>query len=85
MKLSKLYEMGKYHLVDTTAACAATNPIFSAFETEVSGMSDETSIKARLIITGASYFLLMGSALSRGRDLYRKVFKVKDNISERAQ
>lgn len=76
--------MGKYHVVDTTSALATTNPIFSIFEIGVAGMSDEVSINARIFASIIGY-LGLGSLISRGRDFYRKVFKVKDTISERVQ
>ena len=83
-KLKKLYSIGKTHLVDTTAVLASTNPIFALFENVFLGMSDDVSLNARLFASGISY-LGMGSAISRGRDLSRKLFKIKDTTSEKIQ
>lgn len=77
-------KQSKFHFVDGTALLLATNPIYSAFETTVAGMSDDVSIRARLIVTGITY-LGMGSLFSRGRDLSRRLFKISDETRERIQ
>ena len=73
-----------YHLVDSTALLAESTPIFAAFETGIAGMSDDISINARLIAAGLAY-AGVGTALAKGRDLWRKVFKVSDTTKERVQ
>src|SRR3989344_5121862 len=73
-----------YHLVDSTALLAESTPIFAAFETGIAGMSDDISINARLIATGLAY-AGVGTALAKGRDLWRKAFKVSDTTKERVQ
>ncbi len=77
-------DWGKYHVVDTTAMLTSTNPLYTAVETMVSGLSDETSIKARLYVAGLSY---AGVSLlfARGRDLSRKIFGITDKTKERVQ
>ena len=64
-----------YHLIDTTAILTSTNPTLSFVETFAYGMSDETSINARLNIAKISY---LGLALlySGGRDISRKIFNI---------
>ena len=84
MILRKIYEIGKTHIVDSTAALVSTNPIFAVFENAVWGMSDQVSLKARLFATGITY-AGVGSLLSRGRDFSRKVFKIKDTTTEKIQ
>lgn len=84
MNLRKLYGIGKTHIIDSTAALAATNPVFAFFENVVWGMSDEVSLNARLFATTITYAGL-GSLFSRGRDLSRKLLKIKDTASEKIQ
>src|SRR3989344_4326364 len=74
-----------YHLVDSTALLAESTPIFAAFETGLAGMSDEISMNARLFATGLTYLGGMGIAYSKGRDFYRKIFKITDKTRERVQ
>lgn len=83
-KLEKIYEFGKTHIVDSTGLLAVTNPIFATFENVFLGMSDEVSLNARLFATGITY-AGMGSLFSRGRDLSRKLFNVKDTSKEGIQ
>lgn len=72
----------KYHVIDSTALLAASNPIYSVFETCIAGMSDSVSINARLVATGLSY-LGMGTMFARGRDFSRRLFKITDKTKER--
>jgi len=73
------------HFIDTTALLAESTPVYAAFETKLAGMSDEISINARLFAAGLSYFAGMGWAFARGRDLSRKLFKIKDETNEGLQ
>jgi len=82
--LGKAKDSLTYHLVDSTALSAESTPIFAAFETGIAGMSDDVSINARLIATGLGY-AGVGTALSKGRDLWRKAFNVGDTTKERIQ
>ena len=72
------------HLIDSTAMNVALNPVFAAFETQVTGLSDETSLQARLLASGLSYAGL-GVVFARGRDFSRNLFHISDSSSERAQ
>ena len=74
----------KYHVVDGTALLAASNPVYSAFEVGLAGMSDDVSIKARSFATLLT-FLGMGTAFSRGRDVSRKLFHITDKTNEAIQ
>ncbi|MBS3086825.1 L-alanine exporter AlaE [Candidatus Pacearchaeota archaeon] len=82
--LDKIKEKMKYHLVDTTAILAPTNPIFSAMEVGVSGMSDQVSIDSRLTVAAFSY-AGAGWLYSKGRDLSRRIFHINDQTKERIQ
>ena len=82
---SKLKDNLKYHIIDSTALLAESTPFFAAFEVGLAGMSDEVSLNARVIAAGATYFLGMGWAYAKGRDLSRKLFKVKETTKERIQ
>jgi hypothetical protein len=84
MDLKRLYNIGKTHVVDTTAMLASTNPIFAFFENVALGMSDEVSTKARLAAATLAYTGL-ATAVTRGRDLSQKLFKITPESSERKQ
>ncbi|MBI2452305.1 hypothetical protein HYV50_04495 [Candidatus Pacearchaeota archaeon] len=73
-----------YHLIDSTALLAESTPVFAAFETGIAGMSNEVSLNARLLAGGLLYAGI-GTALAKGRDLWRKVFKISDTTKERVQ
>jgi len=85
MKIKNIINNLKYHVVDSTALLAESTPIFAAFETGLAGMSDEISINARLFSAGLIYFGGMGYAYAKGRDLSRKLFKIKDTTREKIQ
>ena len=74
----------EYHLIDSTALLAESTPIFAAFETGIAGMADDVSINARLIAMGLAYGGV-GTALAKGRDLWRGKFKVSNITRERVQ
>ena len=74
----------KAYLIDSTAVCTVANPIYALIETNVAGMSDETSIKARILGTLLTY-VGMGSAISKGSDFSRKLFKITDKTKEKIQ
>ena len=80
----KAVEWLKYHVVDTTALLASTNPIYSAMEVGIAGMSDQVSIDSRELVAYLSYGG-MGLAFARGRDLSRKIFGITDERRERVQ
>lgn len=81
--VEKVKENIKYHLVDSTAILAESAPVFAAFETQLAGLSDEISMNARMLVAGLTYFAGMGYLFGKGRDLSRKVFKVKDETKEK--
>ena len=83
--MGKIIDNLKYHFVDSTSLNAAANPIYSAFEVGIAGMSDEVSIAARSIATGLTYFAGMGWAFGKGRDIWRRNFKINDNTKEQIQ
>lgn len=83
--VSKTVDNLKYHVVDSTALLAESTPIFAAFETGLAGMSDDISMNARLFATGLTYLGGMGYAYAKGRDLSRKLFKIKDTTKEKIQ
>ncbi len=83
--VSKAVDNLKYHVVDSTALLAESTPIFAAFETGLAGMSDEISMNARLFAAGLTYLGGMGYAYAKGRDLSRKLFKIKDTTKEKIQ
>jgi hypothetical protein len=82
------------HLVDSTALCVAGNPIWGALEVTLfgtpddvslnTGMSDDLSLHARYVATGLTYAGL-GSIISGGRKISRKLFKITDESKERVQ
>ena len=70
---------------DSTSLLTTTSPIYASFEVGIAGMSDEVSIKARLMAAGLSYFAGMGWAFGKTRDISRKYFKINDQTSEKTQ
>ena len=72
------------HIVDSTALITATNPLLSALEVTVGGMSDDVSINARMTASALAYVGL-AYALSKGRDMSKKVFKIVDQTKERVK
>lgn len=84
MGIKKISNWFKYHIVDGTALLASSNPIYSAFEVGLAGMSNAISINARSFATGLTY-LGMGTVFSKGRDFSRKAFHITDKTSEMIQ
>src|SRR3989338_3451481 len=80
----KLKEAIKYHFVDSTSTLAESTPVFAAFETFVAGMSNEVSLNARFLSTGLAYSGI-GYLYGKGRDLWRKTFRITDKTLERMQ
>lgn len=74
----------KYHLVDSTALLAESTPVFAAFEVGIAGMSDATSMNARMLAAGIAY-AGVGYLFGKGRDLSRKLLKITDQTKERIQ
>lgn len=74
----------KYHIIDSTACLAEASPVFSIFEVGVAGLSDATSINARLLSAGLFYGGL-GYLFAKGRDLSRKIFRITDKTKEKIQ
>ena len=83
--VNKVADSLKYHVVDSTALLAESTPIFAIFETRLAGMSDDISMNARLFAAGLTYLGGMGYAYAKGRDLSRKLFKIKDATKEKIQ
>ncbi len=81
---SKTLEYTKKHIIDTTALLSSTNPFYGLFEKIAYGMSNETSINARVNIAEMSY-LGLGLIFAKGRDLSRKLFHVNDKTKESIQ
>jgi hypothetical protein len=73
------------HLVDSTALLVESTPVFAFFETRIAGMSNTVSINARLFAAGLTYLAGTGYIYAKGRDLSRRLFKIKDDTTERLQ
>ena len=82
--MRKIVNYLKNHVIDSTAVVIESTPIFSAFEVGMAGMSDDVSINARLIGAAITYGGIC-SVLTKGRDAWRKLFKVSDTTKERIQ
>ncbi len=80
----KISNVLKYSFSDSTALLTSTNPIFTVYEVGLSGMTDEVSIKSRLIISGATYAGL-GYVYGKFRDISRNYFNITDKSKERTQ
>lgn len=84
MNYEKTKDLLKYHLSDTTAINNFAVPVCAAMETIIGGVSDNVSLKARLGAVGLGY-LGLAFALSKGRDLSRKLFKINEKSKEKIQ
>lgn len=82
--VEKLKDGFKDHLVGTTALLASTNPLYSAMEVGIAGMSDKVSIDSRLTVAALSYGG-MGFVFNKGRDFSRRIFKITGETKERIQ
>lgn len=70
------------HVSDCTFIQATANPIYAAFETNVAGMSDDVSLKARLI--GSGIFLAgVGIAYNQGLRYSRKKFNITEESTNK--
>jgi len=76
-----LYTKLKNHLIDTTAVATAMNPLMAGVEVGAAGMTNETSMHARLLGSVLLYAGL-GSVYSQGRDLSKKLFGITKETSE---
>jgi hypothetical protein len=72
----------KKHLIDTTGVVAAANPFMSILEVSpLNNMTVWESVNAR--ITGTALFYAgLGSVFSKGRDLSKRIFKIKGKSEE---
>ncbi|MDP2908271.1 MAG: hypothetical protein Q8N77_00520 [Nanoarchaeota archaeon] len=82
--IKRAAEKLKYHIIDSTACLAEASPVFSAFEVGVAGLSDATSINARLLAAGM-FYAGFGYLFTKGRDLSRKIFGITDKTKEKIQ
>ncbi len=70
------------HLVNTTAIQTVVSPLLAYVETSIAGMSNETSLNARLLGAGLGYAGL-GFIYAKGLHLSRKIFEIKEDSLER--
>jgi len=84
LHLNHLRRHLEYHLVDSTAISATSAPLAAAVETFAIGMAPEISVNARIIGTALAYAGL-GTIISKGRDAWRKAFKINHDTSEKIQ
>ena len=74
----------KQHIVDSTALIVVASPIASVMEVFTTTMTNDISIRARFFAAGLVYAGI-GSLLARGRDGWRKLFKVTQKSKEKVQ
>lgn len=82
--MENLYEILKEHLIDSTAIWVVANPALGIFEIGPAGMSNETSLHAR-ILGSALLYAGLGSMYSRGRDFSKRIFKITEETRERVK
>jgi len=80
-KIRKALNIGKNYVVDTTGLFLASTPIYAGMEVFGAGMDVATSLESRLKVALLGY-LGMGFVYAKGRDLSRKIFKLKDTSKE---
>lgn len=83
MDLKSFYERLKLHAVDSTALLVVGLPPLSIGDV-VSGVSNNTSINARVLATGLCYAGI-GLLVAGGRDISRRITGIDDSSSEKAQ
>lgn len=83
MDLKSFYERLKLHAVDSTSLLVVGLPLFSIGDV-VSGVSNNTSINARVLATGLCYAGI-GLLFAGGRDLAGRVTGINDSSSEKAR
>jgi len=83
MTSKSLYERLKLHITDSTALLAVGLPPLSIGDV-VSGVSNNTSINARVLATGLCYAGI-GLLVAGGRDISRRITGIDDSSSEKAQ
>ncbi len=84
MGLSDLLQGARQHVTDSSALFAVSTPLGALLENVLTGMSDETSIKSRLIV-GGLYFGGLGGILGYFRDRSRELFNITEQTKERYQ
>ena len=84
MELSDLLKGARQHVTDSSALFAVSTPVGAFFENVLTGMSDETSIKSRLIV-GGLYLGGLGGILGHLRDRSRERFNITEQTKERYQ
>lgn len=78
----KIKERLLEHVADSVAVASVTNPVMAILETNVAGMSNNTSTNARVLGTALT-FAGLGSLYSKGRDLSKKIFGINEKTSEK--
>lgn len=81
-KFKKIINNLEYHMVDSTAILAESQPIYTALEIGIAGLSNEASINVR-IFSVVSNYLGLGRIYSAGRDLFKKTGRITDDSSEK--
>ncbi|MBT3642408.1 hypothetical protein HN604_01565 [archaeon] len=83
-KAKRIYEGLRNHVVDSTTIMAESFPFFAAYETKLAGMEADISMNAKYLGASITYAGL-GFAFSKGRDVWRKKFKISDRSKEKLQ
>ncbi len=84
MNLQKLLTGARQHVTDSVGLFVVSTPFGAFFENVLAGMSDEVSLKSRVIV-GGLYLSGLGGAIGYLRDHSRKLFHVTDQTKERYQ
>jgi hypothetical protein len=69
------------HFVDTTATTSVFNPIYALAETQVLGIEDSLSIRAKFLAAIVGY-AGMGTAYKKGLDLSHRLFNITKKTSK---
>lgn len=75
---------GKLHFIDSTAWVIVSLPVTAFYETQLAGIPDEISIKARALGVIDTYIGL-GKLIVYGRRRWREQFKINDESPEAKQ
>ncbi|MEM4295956.1 MAG: hypothetical protein QXS91_04095, partial [Candidatus Anstonellales archaeon] len=82
-KPNKIFDIKKY-FIDNIAIVSEANPVFAFFEVFISNLSVKTSLNSRILGTFIT-FIGFGTIFSKGRDMWRKIFRVNQKTNEKIQ
>lgn len=81
METRTILRGARQHLTDSLGCIVVATPLGALFENVMAGMSDEVSLKSRLI-AGGLFLGGLGGVFGKGRDLSRKLLHITEETKE---